>query len=1215
MIHRIDRVNPDVDDRVIKPNEARMATNLRFGASTEDTNLSGGTLILGNTELSFTPPAGVNKVVGVYADLEANCVYFAMYNSQGGHGIYRINGATNVVDTIIGVDVFGNNQGAFLNFQPDDNYDVSIAVIQGLLYWTDNVNEPRVINIEKGIRTMSGGTTDVYVSPASAINYAQVKRPPAAILDVFRIDKEESGQSVLYNLAFSVGEIQKEWTNAADYTGRLTTRWTDRFVNSDGIQFSYYYIYDNNEDSKLAPWSQPAFYKKDIVLQVPASEFTNYFTQLTIIKKVVFVYRVNNDGVPCVIKSIDNILANYHKPTAIPGYPAVMRINYGGGAVWPPVDRQVTFQDVPSIQTVIPNTTSLSKTPVSTDIVEQRFDSVPLLSKTNTIAQNRLNHGNYILDRNTWEGLKLELEVVQIPGGSQLDVWDAVADARSKTNYTGLFKPGGIYEIGLELLDEFGRPIGVIQNQEVKIPEMRLSSASFNVLFTSPANVPTLPQPYYDFPSNNLAADSIYNAYTVTYKISGTLPPWAKYCRVVSSGAKNVNYFHRGLTNIYYWYQNADGQNAIHLQPKMSRNPNLGSGNDVYTLLYDVPATIIVNPNAGGGSKLIYRYRGYAINKANFPVVYSQEEELYVKMGQEIYVNPVASSLWLPIEEFEIVNTQDYKVVGEEGDLWFVETPNTNIYPVLQNQGPPGNGFNSINAQRQVWWDVYTASELMRPVFYNIEIYSKRSQTETIFYQNNVIIPADQFVNATSTPITGTAIGDCYISSFTSNIEYRGGEVAVLPYRADDPGGRPDKPPISNAEFLLRAAQLPSFLGTDMYTTTPSTFGVTGVFLSMNPSTAKAENWVWQKGQPNIVNENQKEVRIDNGIIFSSPLVQGTQINGLNQFNSLDFRLAPLENGPITSLVVTNATQREPGVMLAIGANGVSSFYYDAIQLTNVDGSNNVATTTTYLASQRPLLGQYGTSRPMSVTKTPLGTVYWWSDVVNDLIRYTNAGLERLGMTFSFANYLRRTYNDNPLLITWYDQVTDEINLLGKGRQTAVFSERYKTFQGERDYRTVDGRYPERGIGIATKQFLFLEGKIWVTDVELTGTNAPASNFIFGSFKNPIIDIVTNESPAVVKRWNQIKVFGSRPNLVELEAPIDNESYGSALLSSIVDSQWINRKGDWEVAIRRASNTEGGLLAGKLMESRIIYSKFAFSAASFQKLNFIEVKSNVSIVQ
>ena len=50
MIHRIDRVNPDIDDRVIKPNEARAASNLRFGASVENTNLSGGILLNGNEQ-------------------------------------------------------------------------------------------------------------------------------------------------------------------------------------------------------------------------------------------------------------------------------------------------------------------------------------------------------------------------------------------------------------------------------------------------------------------------------------------------------------------------------------------------------------------------------------------------------------------------------------------------------------------------------------------------------------------------------------------------------------------------------------------------------------------------------------------------------------------------------------------------------------------------------------------------------------------------------------------------------------------------------------------------------------------------------------------------------------------------------------------------------------------------------------------------------------
>jgi hypothetical protein len=385
-----------------------------------------------------------------------------------------------------------------------------------------------------------------------------------------------------------------------------------------------------------------------------------------------------------------------------------------------------------------------------------------------------------------------------------------------------------------------------------------------------------------------------------------------------------------------------------------------------------------------------------------------------------------------------------------------------------------------------------------------------------------------------------------------------------------------------------------------------------GTMISMSPRDIYAPEWNENIGQINTVNYKDARNRIlPSNICFSGVLIQGTQVNGLNKFISLDFRQAPAENGPITALITTNATQREPGVLLAIGTFGVSSFYYDAIQLTNLDGSNNVTTTDAYLASQRPLVGQYGTSRPMSVTKTPLGTAYWWSDVVNDLIRYSNAGLERLGNTYSFGNYLRKTYNDNPLLITWYDQVTDEINLIGGGTSASVFSERFKTFQGERDSSLL-GITPERGIGVATKQYLFVNGEIYVTDVD---DAAVPNNFIFGAFKNPYVTIVTNESPVNVKRWNQIKVFGSRPTLTTLSSSGFDLINADTLLSSIEPGWWIKRKGDWEAAIRRANNTQGGVYAGKLMESRIIYSNFAFSAEGFEKLNFIEVKSNVSIVQ
>lgn len=1216
MIHRIDRVNPDVDDRVIKPNEARMATNLRFGASTEDTNLSGGTLVLGNKEVNFTPPSGVNKVVGVYADLETNCVFFAMYNSEQKHGLYRINGATNVVDTILGVDVLGNNNGVLLNFQPADTYNVSIAVIQGLLYWTDNVNEPRVINIEKGIRTMKnaplpGDALSIYYAAFASNNYLQVKRPPAAVLDVYKVRVYSSDYIYLQGIGYSPAQIQSVYTNDGDPGGNILASWKNNFVNTDGIQFSYYYVYDNNEESKLAPWTEPVFWKKNIVVQVPNFEVNNFLARNTTpgpafqpstVKKVVFVYRINNDGVPFVMGSVANIQTNYLLPTNQPNISPN------------PVTNQTGFIDsnIRSLRMFSADTTSLIRTPVSTDLVEQRFDSVPLKSATNTIAQNRLNHANYILDRDSWQGMTLSLQVVRTPQTAP----DPPSQVVGFSNLAGIFRPGGTYEIGIELLDEAGRPIGVIANQEITIPQMRVISAPYIYISTTNINayVPTPPKNYNQSDYN----DGGLNFYKVTYKVTGALPPWAASFRIVSTGDKRANFFYRGLNTILYWFQSADRANIPVIYQFLAGTPDNLLGGRPQTLFTPLPDTIQrvgdLNSTAMQKDQRSAQFRGYAITKGNIPITYNEGDELYIKIGSQVYPQYLAGNTsavlnnYTPVFKTETV--QEYKVVGEENGFWFIESTNTNLYPSVPTDGwvnPNTSDLNNSSASKEYWWDVFPAFSIFKPVYYDIEVYSKKTVEETIFYQNNSIIQQSSYDSVLG--VQGNVNGDCYASSFVSNITPQGTkDVGIICYITGATNNIANqifnKPiPASNALYTTKSIQFNSLIN------------IGGIFYSMNPASPQAENWTWQKGQPAIVNENQREARIDNGIIFSSPLVQGTQINGLNQFNSLDFRLSPVENGPISSLVVTNATQKEPGVMLAIGANGVSSFYYDAIQLTNVDGTDNVATTTSYLASQRPLLGQYGTTRPMSITKTPLGTVYWWSDVVNDLIRYTNAGLERLGMTFSFANYLRRTYNDNPLLITWYDQVTDEILLLGKLRETAVFSERYKTFQGERSYRNSLGKYPERGIGLATKQFLFLEGKIWVTDVDLVGLNAPDDNFIFGEYKDPVLNIVTNESPANVKRWNQIKVFGSRPNSVELQAPDETEGVSGILESYIDVGNWIKRKGDWEVAIRRAANTPGGILAGKLMESRIIYSKFAFGAQGFQKLNFIEVKSNVSIVQ
>ena len=1114
MIHRIDRVNPDVDDRVIKPNEARIAVNLRFGASTDDTNLSGGTLILGNKKIdSFVPPAGANKVVGVYADLESRNVFFAMYNSEGNHGLYRINGATNVVQTIA--------IGSWLNFQPEDTYNVSITGIDGKLYWTDGINSPRVINVQKGIDTiLQTPNADVYPVTVEDWFYTQIKRPPGQPLSV----------TPMLEADLAAVSLTKQ----------------NRSVTDTGFQYSYYYVYDNNEESRLAPYSKNTFENFNVLLSIPESEFNTYTSVTNLIKAIVIVVRNGNDGVWKEIR--------YHKNDGL--------------------TRTFTFQNILASQ----------KNTVASDIVDARFDSVPLISQTNEIAQNKINHANYRLDEIDADNFSITAQIVRT---KDTDIYNITQYEYAKKS----FVPWGRYSIGVEFVDNYGRTIPVTNVTEVTAPWWLAKVNTGGVeqgpsILLGESNTRAAVTP-------SIIDDVLYRT-VCEYSLKGDIPNWVSRVNIVRSKCKNIVQFKQSMGRIYMWYKNQEDGNEFFLWVNYGLNEMISGNPQNYWPMDEI--------YDGGNSSTKYTFFGYAIEFNSFePITAGDNQYVYLPIqytGDLVNLNGLNNN-----NEVDVLVSR-FKVHNVVGNMIFIRAADGVLtHPNINPTNPYTSRDHIITpytipvACFQTSVTIFgQASDVNNYIQleYNFVITTEVSADEDVLYTTQDSYTADEYRTAIQNngSLNGFLYGDAYTCLALKQSKSTKNAIKLF-----NPGQVNGQPIIIDAEQRVNV------------------FGWYGFFTSMNPVDIYREQWNQDIGQQNTTNYKKNESRLlPSNICFSGNIIQGTQVNGLNKFNSLDFRQAPAENGPITSLVTTNATQREPGVLLAIGTFGISSFYYDAIQLTNVDGSNNVTTTDAYLASQRPLVGQYGTSRPMSVTKTPLGTVYWWSDVVNDLIRYSNAGLERLGNTFSFSNYLRKKYNDNPLLITWYDQVTDEINLLGRFQNTAVFSERYKTFQGERQYWKAGPTgplYPQRAIGLPTKQYWFINGEIYVADVEANRVETPP-NFIFDAFKNPSVQVVTNEAPSAVKRWNQVKVFGHRPVEVNLRAPIDN---GGELVSSIFPEYFINRKGDWEAAIRRAENTTGGLLAGKLMESRIIYSNFAFSAEGFEKLNFIEVKSNVSIVQ
>ena len=1134
MIHRIDRVNPDVDDRVIKPNEARMAVNLRFGASVEDTNLSGGTLILGNSELTdFVAPSGENRVVGVYSDLESRNVFFAMWNSGGDHGIYRIDGETNAIDPVI--------RGGILNFQGGDEYNVSITGIDGKLYWTDNVNQPRMINVEKGIRTERDPLgTDVYPIPLEEWMITQIKRPPGAALTV---------TPQIERVFEAVSETKQ-----------------NEAINKTGVQYSYYYVYDNYEESRLAPYSIVTYGNLDVTLTIEQTEFQPYTSKKSLIKAIVLVIRNGNDGVWRELK---------------------YAINDG-------TTSQFTFANILAI----------TKPTVATDIVDARYDSVPLVSRTNTIAQNKINHGNYVLDYEDKGDIMFDCKIYNIARLNQTNNQDIISTIDWNSLYTS-FVPWGRYTFGIEFVDKYGRTSTVTKFVD-RFADVYggWSKQIFRGLQNKDGSSITT---YSDKRSIDLQG-SISNAIwlggltqsVAVFELSGTLPSWAEKINIVRSKCLNIISTNQSVGVLYLWYTNAQlqdefiefAQYALNLsyvlETSVSQNLDLiipGKTFQGYVVKFNSGEPFVQKPNQYIYIKNRYEplnsadtnnsfYQRNIINQYNNYFKFKVEKIV----GNSIYISKNSTPIVHPFYK-EFITQELSQQTSKEPLL----TPMS--FPVAEFTG------NSVGYNEADNIDNYL------PLFYNFVLTEEGNFGDGEVYTTQTTITRQQYESRDADKYYGKVEGD---STFCLALKsYSTEEVNVVVYNPGSPGinGTGVKgPKTTAAKQIIPGKDKP-----------PK--GYFGWFLSMNPVDIYLPEWNQNIGQSNVINTNPEVIkRSINSICFSGSLTQGTQVNGLNKFNSLDFRLAPAENGPITALVTTNATQREPGVLLAIGEIGVSSFYYNAIQLTNVDGSANVTTTDAYLASQRPLLGQYGCRRPMSVTNTPLGTVYWWSDVVNDLVRYTNAGLERLGLTYSFGNYLRKTYNGNPFIITWYDQVTDEIHLKGIDATTSVFSERYKTFQGIRDYSQQNGIQLDRVGGTPTKQYYFLGGTVYVADVV---SNTASDNFIFGSYKKPQLVLVTNESPAIVKQWNSIRVYGSRPTECQV-----NSGQADIQIQSYIDKNWwIFRKGNYDAAIRRDENSDGGVLGGKIMESRILYSTFAWDAIGFEKLNFIEVKSNTSIVQ
>jgi hypothetical protein len=146
------KMNKDLDDRLLPNGEYRDARNISVGRS-EDSDVGALENVVGNNLVAGTDIGNKLTIIGIESSNSTDelFVFLTDYTDpsptsptnappSSKHYIYVYNSSTKNYTLLV--------QGEFLNFSTT-NRIIGINLIESLLFWTDNRNQPRKINIDR----------------------------------------------------------------------------------------------------------------------------------------------------------------------------------------------------------------------------------------------------------------------------------------------------------------------------------------------------------------------------------------------------------------------------------------------------------------------------------------------------------------------------------------------------------------------------------------------------------------------------------------------------------------------------------------------------------------------------------------------------------------------------------------------------------------------------------------------------------------------------------------------------------------------------------------------------------------------------------------------------------------------------------------------------------------------------------------------------------
>ena len=487
------KMNKDLDDRLIPSGEYRDAENISVGRS-EESDVGALENILGNTSQYYSVKTG-STCIGQYYDSVNNRIFMFLTDYTDSNPNQLTPAPPGSVCSIVLKEYDPGGQeyvlvdGSFLNFSTQKDFQIhSLNLIENQLFWTDNRNQPRKINVDLAIASGAHYKNEWQISVAK---FAPIK-PISLIKKVeAQADGNQTGQSVIVKNANSeilvgmtlvasgysscnfvqVTSVQDDGgdkytlglnvsVNVLDeeYLTFLISTMENKsedpnwpgdpdYLEARYVRFSYRFKYEDNEYSTLAPFSQIAFIPKQKGYFIDGDERDAF--RSTVIKW--FENNINNISILLELPDRANAINSSYKITEVD----FLYKESDGRAVkvLETIDYNAISQK--SGDSNIYEYVYQSQKPYKTlaeDQTTRVYDKVPVRAEAQEVSGNRVMYGNYFEGWTPPSDINYKLTFQE--KGDSFDNFIEYPNHTVKENRN--------YQVGIILADKYNRQSSVI---------------------------------------------------------------------------------------------------------------------------------------------------------------------------------------------------------------------------------------------------------------------------------------------------------------------------------------------------------------------------------------------------------------------------------------------------------------------------------------------------------------------------------------------------------------------------------------------------------------------------------------------------------------------------------------------------------------------------------------------------------------------------------